>query len=329
MILPPNSRPGQPLQFKTADGRVFTVTVPPGVQPGGRFKLQVPAAAPQPARPAAPPGGVPMGLPVGGGGDGGAAVTAYNAPQSSVALKHAECPITFEPLHKAPVGVFLNAQGRRVSPHFFGLEAAQQWLQQGNVTCPMTRAPVASVLPVPSLTHDAEGWYRAIDVDGDGRLSRTEVIEALKAQLPTDNAMLEEALNDPNHWMWQQWDTDRSGYIEKNELLSPQGLIAYVRSQCLSTREEAGAIPDIKRDKEAWYLYWDEDRSGSLEQEEVVRALIKTYKLGQSNQQLQAMRSTVQAIWPIFDADNSMSIDRQEFLQPDGLADTVIANMGL
>jgi len=41
------------------------------------------------------------------------------------------------------------------------------------------------------------------------------------------------------------------------------------------------------------------------------------------------MRSTVQAIWPIFDADNSMSIDRQEFLQPDGLADTVIANMGL
>jgi len=48
-----------------------------------------------------------------------------------------------------------------------------------------------------------------------------------------------------------------------------------------------------------------------------------------SNQQLQAMRSTVQAIWPIFDADNSMSIDRQEFLQPDGLADTVIANMGL
>ena len=40
------------------------------------------------------------------------------------------------------------------------------------------------------------------------------------------------------------------------------------------------------------------------------------------------MRSTIDAIWPIFDTDGNGSIDRDEFLQPgDGLADTIIAEM--
>ena len=41
------------------------------------------------------------------------------------AVKHAECPICFEPLHQAPVGVFLDRQDRRISRHFFNLAAAQ------------------------------------------------------------------------------------------------------------------------------------------------------------------------------------------------------------
>ena len=46
------------------------------------------------------------------------------------AVQHAECPISFEVLHTHAVGVFLNEAGQRVSPHFFNLEAAQQWLAE-------------------------------------------------------------------------------------------------------------------------------------------------------------------------------------------------------
>jgi len=60
-----------------------------------------------------------------------------------------------------------------------------------------------------------------VDFTGDGRLSRKEAIDALKAQLPTDNVLLDAALADPNHWMWQQWDVDGSGFIEKEEILAP------------------------------------------------------------------------------------------------------------
>ena len=64
------------------------------------------------------------------------------------------------------------------------------------------------------------------------------------------------------------------------------------------------------------YDYWDEDRSGSLEQEEVVRALLNTLQLTTDQERVAEMRSTVAAIWPIFDADGSGSIDRAEFLAP-------------
>jgi len=322
-------RSGQEMSFRTVDGQVFKVVVPPGVPPGGKFSLQIPRATAAPTPPAPPLGQVPMGLPVTESQRnvlGEPQRTAYSAPQSTVAVKHAECPISFEPLHKAPVGVFLDSAGRRVSPHFFALSAAQEWLQSGNGMCPLTRQPVASVLAVPQITTDPEGWFRAVDINGDGCLSRQEAIEALKAQLPTDNNELDAAVSDPNHWMWQQWDVDGSGFIERNELLAPQGLLAYVRAQCLSTREESG-IPDMS-DKARWYAYWDEDGSGTLEKEEVVRALLKTLKLTQDAARIAMMRSTIEAIWPVFDADGSGSIDRNEFLLPgDGLADTIVATL--
>lgn len=329
---PPGVRPGQEMSFRTLDGAVFKVVVPPGVVPGGAFSLQIPRSTPSPATPPpAPPisGQVPMGLPLTESSRnllGAPTRTAYTAPQSTVAVKHAECPISFEPLHSGPVGVFLDSAGRRVSPHFFNLGAAREWLASGNGMCPLTRQPVASVLPVPSIQSDPDGWFRAVDMNGDGRLSRQEAIEALKAQLPTDNAVLDAAVTDSNHWMWQQWDMDGSGFIERDELLAPQGLVSYVRQQCLSTREEA-AVPDMA-DKARWYSYWDEDGSGTLEKEEVVRALLKTLKLTQDTARIHQMRSTIEAIWPVFDADGSGSIERHEFLLPaEGLADTIIATL--
>jgi hypothetical protein len=249
--VPPGMAPGQTLQVRTPDGRLFSAPIPQGVPVGGTFHVQVAAAPPPPQMP--PMGTVPMGIPIEMGPGPTAAApprpaappraqSYYNvlptatAPSSggpttpTVATTHAECPICFEPLHHAPVGVFLDSNRRRVSRHFFNLAAAQEWLRSGNGLCPCTRAPVASVLPVPSILTDPDGWFRAVDIDGDGKLSTLEVIECLKAQLPMDNAALDAAAADRTHWMWQQWDADGSGFIERNELLHPQGLVAYVRT---------------------------------------------------------------------------------------------------
>lgn len=246
--------------------------------------------------------------------------------------------------------------------HFFNLAAAREWLDSGTGMCPLTRKRIARVLEVPDLRRDPDGWFHAVDIDGDGRLSRMEVVECLKAQLPVDGPALDAALVDPTHWMWQQWDVDGSGYIERRELLSEQGLAAYVRS-AFERAADPDAIPDIHRDKEAWYRcaprralrrlelcarapsrsaehharararrgrFWDEDNSGSLDKEEVVRALLKTFRMTSDQHQVFQMRSTIDAIWPMFDDDGSGSIERNEFLRPnEGLADTIVATLGM
>lgn len=310
--VPPHLHPGQEMQFQLhPGGPLLKVVIPIGVLPGQDFVVQVPMA---PAPPA-PTESVPMGMPVD---------TARPLPP---AKRYAECAICFEPLNGAPVGVFLDAAGKRVSNHYYNLEAARSWLATGNGMDPLTRSPISSVKPVPDVRNDPDGWFSVVDMNGDGRLSRAEAIEAIKAQYPVDVAALDAAVTDPNNWMWQQWDADRSGYLERRELLAKDGLVASVRD--MFAAKPRGGIPDMRSNKQAWYEYFDEDRSGSLEQEEVVRALIKTLHLSSDQARVAEMRNTVQAIWPVFDSDGSGSIERGEFLAPgDGLADTIIATMG-
>jgi hypothetical protein len=153
------------------------------------------------------------------------------------------------------------------------------------------------------------------------------VVEALKATLPLDYDALDKTVDDRSHWMWAQWDTDGSGFIEQRELLAEQGLAAYVR-QAFVAHGGRGPIPDIRSDKSGWFTYWDEDGNGSLDKEEVVRALLKTLRLGSEPSKVTALRGTVDAIWPVFDSDGSGAIDRSELLLPgEGLADTIIATM--
>ena len=41
---------------------------------------------------------------------------------SEMAVEHAECPISFQPLHRYAVGVFVDENGRRVSEHYYNLK---------------------------------------------------------------------------------------------------------------------------------------------------------------------------------------------------------------
>eukprot|EP00746_Dinoflagellata_sp_MGD_P027309 gnl/MRDRNA2_/MRDRNA2_164430_c0_seq1.p1 gnl/MRDRNA2_/MRDRNA2_164430_c0~~gnl/MRDRNA2_/MRDRNA2_164430_c0_seq1.p1 ORF type:complete len:507 (-),score=125.59 gnl/MRDRNA2_/MRDRNA2_164430_c0_seq1:75-1595(-) len=241
---------------------------------------------------------------------------------ASLAVQHAECPISLEPLCKSSVGVFLDATGRRTSAHFFSFAAAEEW-QKKNGTCPMTRKSVASVKKLPELSQDPQAWFRVVDWDGDGKLSREEIIRAMQAQLNLDMQKVEHLIKDDG--LWSRWDSDGSGFIEPGEIHSIQEFVRRPEFR----GSEAGRIPDIVKDREAWFNYWDDDEGGTLDKEEVVRALVKTLRQTEStNYGLQdEMRGTLDLIWFLFDPDMDGEITKTEFLKADGLADTVIAQL--
>lgn len=317
---------GQPLQFTAPTGMLMNVNIPPGVLPGQSFVFEVPDT-PVPMGSPMPTGTVPMGtvvdLPV-------------QASRLPAAQKFAECAISFEPLHAAPVGFFVDKSGRRVSQHYFTRAAAEQWLSSGNGMCPVTRRPIAKVLTVPNVLENPNGWFAAVDVDRNGVLTRVEAVEALKSQFAVDVEALDAAVSDPKHWMWERWDINGDGHLTRDELLAPGGLVSCVQELFpapANARGGGSGAPPIS-DRARWFDYWDSpssggDGSGSLEREEVVRALLKTLNVTSDAAAVMQMRSTVDAIWAIFDTDGSGSIERREYLQPDGLADTIVATMAL
>eukprot|EP00439_Symbiodinium_sp_Y106_P084908 s357_g26.t5 len=247
------------------------------------------------------------------------------AARLPVAERHAECPLSFVPLYKGPVAVFLDAAGKRVGLQFYSLDAANAFLKRHSTgaRCPVTNLPVATAQEVPSITKDPKAWFRLCDADGDRKLSRDEVVSALKAQLPLDNRAIDRFRTDDA--AWRLWDADQSGFIEYIEIMDDdKGILKFVRDSFAKVASEA-PIPDLRRDRDGWYRYWDEDESGELEFEEVVRAFAKTFQIDVEG--ISQLRESLSAVWTVFDTDNSGAVDRREFLARDGLADTVLATM--
>jgi hypothetical protein len=80
------------------------------------------------------------------------------------------------------------------------------------------------------------------------------------------------------------------GQIQKAEFLGPDGLLSYVRAHFLAKNDGGGPeIPDIRRHKMAWFDYFDEDQSGDLSQAEVVRGLIKSFRMSEDLKQVRRL----------------------------------------
>ena len=158
----------------------------------------------------------------------------------STSALHTECCICFDSLHERPSAT-LTLRGANACPHYFHLECAQELCGHSSMHCPQCRLPFDNIKEVPLASEDPDGWFFCVDVEGDGRLSRTQVLNVLVTQFPLDWRKTEEAL--PT--LWERWDRDGSGFISRQEFMDPDGgLLAFVRAHLLHlpTEPPAGAI---------------------------------------------------------------------------------------
>lgn len=89
------------------------------------------------------------------------------------------------------------------------------------------------------------------------------------------------------------------------------------------TSTAASALPDLRSDPEGWFRHYDRDGNG-LERHEVIEAVCETFHSADRTHVL----DVVNVMWSTFDPDGSGAISLKEFLQRDGLRDTLLASLG-
>ena len=158
--------------------------------------------------------------------------------------QQAECCICFDYLHERPVAAF-TCGGKRTCPHFFHDDCAAELLKADAVrrdkvhTCPVCRRKVDARIKAPKASDDPDGWFKCVDVQSDGKLTRAHVIAVLISQFPIDHAKLEAEM--PK--LWEKWDVDRSGFLSKKEVIGGEGsLLHFVTTHLLKEEPKAGSM---------------------------------------------------------------------------------------
>lgn len=247
-----------------------------------------------------------------------------------------ECNICYFELYRFPAGV-LRKHSRRVCPHYFHADCAnflKKQSKRNNVPrrCPVCQAEFTDVKVLPDLLKDPRGWFTIVDADFGGTLDQDEVINALGAVLPVDRKKLQRTVD--SHW--HEWDPDGDMTIDVHEFLSPdRGLREYIIKHLADLKKESGQvrandIPSLDTHPRKWFEYWDVDRSGSLEKDELARALMRTFAITSWGDPVLSMahdmREICDVIWKDLGYHEFDAVEFEEFIKPHGVADTFLHN---
>merc|ERR1712124_183560 len=185
---------------------------------------------------------------------------------------------------------------------------------------------------IPDLVKDPRGWFTICDADFGGSLDREEVMDALGTVLPIERQKLEKAIK--NHW--HEWDPDGDGSISLQEFLSPnRGLKEYIMKHLGELKKDSvkarpDEVPNLDTHPREWFEYWDKDGSGTLERDEAIRAMIKSFCLttwGEPVLQMaHDMREVAVNLWTELGYHEFDSVNFDEFIKPYGFADTFVHN---
>eukprot|EP00756_Hemistasia_phaeocysticola_P026977 Hpha_TRINITY_DN16093_c2_g1::TRINITY_DN16093_c2_g1_i2::g.116988::m.116988 len=103
-----------------------------------------------------------------------------------------ECPMCFEEMHSLPICMYLAEDGRSCR-HYLHLACAER-CKKDSMLCPYCRQPFYAIALLPDPFESkraAEEWFRLVDVEGTGSVSKQNAIDVIKAMLGHDEAVIE------------------------------------------------------------------------------------------------------------------------------------------
>eukprot|EP00427_Karlodinium_veneficum_P012139 CAMPEP_0169066490 /NCGR_PEP_ID=MMETSP1015-20121227/2987_1 /TAXON_ID=342587 /ORGANISM="Karlodinium micrum, Strain CCMP2283" /LENGTH=279 /DNA_ID=CAMNT_0009125179 /DNA_START=72 /DNA_END=912 /DNA_ORIENTATION=- len=198
-------------------------------------------------------------------------------------------------------------------------------------SCPLCGVAFSEVKTMPDLVRDPSDWFCVVDVDLGGELDSYEVIEALGCVMPLNRHKLEKHVK--AHW--HEWDPDMSGSISLNEFNKPDGgLRDWLLKNFSLVKSESSlnpnSIPSIDKYPRLWFHYWDRNGDGSLEKEEIVRALVRTFCIDEhgriSLSKAHDLREVANSLWKVMGYSPIDHLGLEEFVKPYGMMDQFLHN---
>lgn len=253
---------------------------------------------------------------------------------ASLAQSLFECPICFFGLWTQPVAI-MKKHSRRCCSHYihFGCgEFVRKTMKKAGseAVCPVCSAVFNDVKEMPDLALEPRAWFAMCDSDFGGELDQFEIGEALGAMLPIKRTRLTTILRSN----WHKWDPDGGGTISIQEFIKPQNglqawiLASLVRNSCVPLSHMP---PNLERNPREWFEHWDDDDSGALEKDEILRALARTFCITEDGapipRRAMEMKDMVDSLWVALGYLPIDSISFREFARPFGIMDQVLHNV--
>merc|ERR1711988_432926 len=131
-------------------------------------------------------------------------------------------------------------------------------------------------------------------------------------------------------------DSNSSGDLSYEELTRPTtGLFRYLEKakQKASSTSHVPALaatsaqpPPSLNDRQAWFTHFDADGNGSLDMQELIVAVQKSFPTVASNVDVPM---TISVLMQACDLVKSGEVSEEEFIRPNGLADLMSASLNL
>lgn len=325
-------------------GRAASVNanVPQPSAPGVAV-VGVPSNAPARPAPSAPPAPAPAPVPTHAPAPAPASAPPTNAIRRvfrettpvdrNVAYERGECGLCYGKLYSSPVAVMVAGARRRVCKHYVHVVCAQRLMDLFHVhACPICSTPFSEVVELPNVMLQLDAFWAVVDSNGDGRLSRDELLDVLRATFDVGDL---EALAAEVDAKWSAWDASNKGYLTKDDLrrrAADGGTFADWLVQKwptdrlfrMGSSTEPTPPPLSESTAAEWFRFYDADGSNTLTGDEIFRGVVKTFRLETKPELMRRAWDIVMQTMAMYDADGSGAIDLDEWSGPDGLAKALV-----
>lgn len=165
-------------------------------------------------------------------------------------------------------------------------------------------------------------WFHHYDIDSSGSLTQEEIVDALVDTFSVPQSR--EKLSGFVKKYWEKNDFDQNGLISEEEFCNERGfgkkLQMVIHTVVVKrSKKELQAKPNLEfweKNIQKWFEYYDQDRSHSLSQQEVIDGFIDTFSVPHNRAKVS---DVIKKYWKSNDRDEDGFISESEFCDEKGL----------